>query len=246
MAQSSLILPGAREVSLEELRGVKTPPATASWYPVPHAQVIDLVSKSLQDAGFEIWKAKFGLARSDARLFATLDLTTGLGHGVNLSVGIRNSQDKSLPLSFCAGSRVLVCSNLAFRSELVVARKHTKRGHLRFSEAISHAVQSLTQFKEVETRRIQTFRDTPVTDDKADSLLLRAYEQGVLSHRLLPLAIKAWREPEFEEFKERTLWSLYNAFTGALTDRAMSNPQQFSALTMQVNGLLDAATKMPA
>ena len=75
---------------------------------------------------------------------------------------------------------------------------------------------------------------------------MRAYEQGVLSHRLLPLAIKAWRQPEHEEFAPRCLWSIYNAMTAALSDRATSNPQQFAALTMQVNGLLDAATEMPA
>src|SRR4029077_14268488 len=120
----------------------------------PHGEVSDRVTKSLGDAGFEVAKARYGLSRNDARMFATLDLATPVASGVSLSVGVRNSLDKSLPLGFVAGSRVFVCDNLAFRSELLVRRNHTRNGALRFQEAICQAVQSLQQFKEVEGERI--------------------------------------------------------------------------------------------
>src|SRR5205823_2581486 len=137
VATSSLITHcGARQVERADLDKIEAPPATGTWFPVKHATVIDTVSQALTAAGFEIKAAKYALSRGDARLFSTMDLGTSLGSGVNLAVGVRNSTDKSLPLGFIAGSRVFVCDNLAFRSELLVRRKHTRFGQERFGEAI--------------------------------------------------------------------------------------------------------------
>jgi hypothetical protein len=193
----------------------------------------------LTTAGFEIREAKFALARSDARLFSTLDLSTVLTVGVSLAVGIRNSTDKSLPLGFSAGSRVLACGNLAFRSELAVGRKHTRFGQQRFIEEISQAVERLAEFREQESKRIERFQLTDLTDQAAESLMLRSFEQAVISHRLLPRVISEWRSPSFDAFRPRTLWSLFNAFTIALREREETNPQQFTRLTLRLGNLLD-------
>ena len=129
MATSTLIAHcGAREVTRAELDCVEAPPATDTWFPVKHATVIDTVGNALTAAGFQIRGTKFALSRGDARLFSTVDLATPLSTGVNLAVGIRNSTDKSLPLGFCAGSRVVVCDNLAFSAELMVQSRHTRHG----------------------------------------------------------------------------------------------------------------------
>jgi hypothetical protein len=138
---------------------------------------------------------------------------------------------------------VFVCDNLAFRSDLLVARKHTRFGHTRFGEAICKAVGSLTQFKEAERLRIKRFAETEITDQRAESMILRAYEQDIISHPALPRVLKEWRAPSFEDFRPRTLWSLFNAFTTALADRAKSSPQQFAGQTMRLNGLFGAESE---
>ena len=143
-AKSALVLHcGAREVTREELARVATPAATETWFPVSHDTCVATVQESLTAAGFEIRQMRFGLARNDARMFATVDLASPLATGVSLAVGIRNSLDKSLPLGFCAGSRTFVYDNLSFGSDLVVNRKHTPqatcgwRGRCRWRPAIS-------------------------------------------------------------------------------------------------------------
>lgn len=229
---------GARQVSRTELDQVPTPAATATWYPVPHGQVIDGVKDSLSAAGFKIRGEKFALTRNDARMFSTLDLGTPLVSGVTLAVGIRNSMDKSFPLGFVAGNRVFVCDNLAFRSELLVRRKHTRFGETRFKDAISHAVQSLEQFRTAEQERIRRFQLEDITDTTAESLILRAYERDIVSHRQLPSVLGEWRRPSYEEFEPRTLWSLSNAFTTALAAVAKANPQRYCGITMSLQGLL--------
>ena len=70
--------------------------------------------------------------RDGSRFFGTLDLASPLAERTSLCVGIRNSTDQSFPLGFVAGSRVFVCDNLAFRSELMVRRKHTLHGERDF------------------------------------------------------------------------------------------------------------------
>src|SRR5262249_26251743 len=216
---------GAREVTREELDAVPTPAATATWFPVPHGTCVATVQRALTESGFEVRQTRFGLSRGDARMFATVDLGSPLVTGVTLAVGIRNSLDKSLPLGFVAGNRVFVCDNLAFRSELSVRRKHTRFGHTRFGEAISQAVHNLVQFKPHETERIKVLQHADIDDRAAESLMLRAYEGQIVSHRALPGVIREWRSPSFEEFQDRTAWSLLNAFTTILADRQKTNAQ---------------------
>jgi hypothetical protein len=248
MAESKLVLHcGAREVGREELDRVPTPAPTQTWFPVPHGQVVDAVGGALEAAGFSVTRARYGLSRHDARMFATLDVASTLLSGVTVAVGIRNSLDKSLPLGFCAGSRVFCCDNLSFRSELLVTRKHTRFGEERFQEAIARAVQSLQQFKEEEAVRIKRFQETELPDVQADSLILRAFERDIVSHRVLPQVLTEWRTPSHEEFQDRTLWSLFNAFTTALgAGVGKSNPQRFCGLTMRLQGLLGEAAGLPA
>ena len=240
MADAKLVLHvGARQVPRADLVHVPTPPATATWFPVAHATVIDTVEQSLTNAGFAIEKADYGLSRNDARMFATMRLNSPLVPGVALAIGVRNSTDQSFPLGFCAGSSVFVCDNLAFRSDLLVKRKHTKNGHTRFREAIAAAVVTLDQFRQHEAKRIQAFQFTDINDERAESLMLKSFESGIVSHRVLPKVIKEWRKPSYEDFTGKNLWSLLNAFTHVLNERAKSNPQMHAGITMRLGGLLD-------
>ena len=231
---------GSRLVTREELDLIKAPEPTSTWFPVDHSIVIDTVSQALIAAGFQIERMKFAVSRTDdARLFAVADLRSNLATGVNLAVGIRNSFDKSLPLGFVAGSHVFVCDNLQFRSELIVARKHTRNGSQRFQEAILQAIQSLVQFRTTETARINRLQHTEISNVRAESVMLRSFEQDVISGRVLPQVIEQWRKPSFEEFEPRTAWSLLNAFTTVLGSRLQTNPQAYAALTIRLQSMLD-------
>lgn len=210
------------------------------WFPIGHAQVLDTTVSTLAGAGFNVARTRLAVSADNARFFGTLDLETAVATGVHLAVGIRNSIDRSLPIACAAGSRVFVCDNLAFSSEIVVARKHTRFGAARFNEAICRAVQGLGQYREVEADRIRRFQQKELSDDAADALLLRAFEQRIISALTLPRVIAEWRAPSFEEFQPRTLWSLFNAVTTVLADRQQVNPQQFAATTIKLHEFFGA------
>lgn len=232
---------GGHEVTREQLALVPVPPSTATYFPVSHLQCVTSVEQVLTDSGFGIKQARYALARNDQRLFATLDLESEVAPGVTIAVGVRNSTDKSFPLGFIAGSRVFVCSNLAFRSELTVKRKHTRHGHMRFGDAICAAVKTLVAFQQHEADRAFKLQRLTLTSDTAEAILLRSFEQGIVSHRVLPKVISEWRKPSFADFEPRTAWSLLNAFTSALAPRAQSSPQDYARITMRLGGLIDSA-----
>ena len=114
-----------------------------------------------------------------------------------------------------------------------------------FQEAIALAVQSLGQIRDAEVRRIEHMRALRLSGCDADSLMLQAYERGIISPRTLPQVIPASRKPAFPEFEERNLWSLMNAFTGAVKNRATTNPQQFALQTIRLNALLSPPEPKP-
>src|SRR6516164_8260834 len=240
MATSALVLHrGAKPVTAEELRQYRAPPPAGRWYPLSHARVAETVKSTLTEAGYEVRREQYGVMRDGSRFFGTLDLGTPLVSGVTLAVGIRNSVDRSFPLGFCAGQRVFACDNLAFRSDLLVSRRHTVNGERRFVQAIATAVGTLQSFRDTEAERIRRFILTDLTADQADALILRAYEKGIIGAHQLPKVLHEWRNPTYEDFQARTAWSLFNAITGAMRERAVSQPHTFAAQTMRLNGLLD-------
>ena len=238
MASSTLMLHrGAVEVPRSEVEVIPAPPPTKTWFPLSHGEVINTVERRLDDAGFGIAKARYALSHENHRLFATLDLESPVAQGVVLAVGIRNSTDQTFPIGWACGNRVFCCDNLSFSAEMVISRKHTRFGQRRFGEALSNALANLIQFKQLEERRIRTMQHDELTDDRANSLMLQAFEGDVVTSRLLPKVISEWRKPSHDEFQPRTTWSLLNAFTEALKAK-LTVPAVHAALTIKLQGLL--------
>src|SRR2546421_247517 len=82
-------------------------------------------------------------------------------------------------------------------------------GTTRYQEAICKAVSELSDFRRQEAERIRRMQQRIVSDHFAEAFLLRAYQdEGILSPQSLPVALKEWREPSFEDFGEKNLWRL--------------------------------------
>jgi hypothetical protein len=120
----------------------------------------------------------------------------------------------------------------------MVKRKHTVNGEARFSTAIAEAVASLGQFRVMEAERIKRMMWTELDDELADALILRAFEKGIINSHQLPHVLREWRQPTFDEFEERTAWSLFNAFTTILGRKAVGQPQAHALQTMRLNSLI--------
>jgi len=229
---------GAVEVDRDKLSLIPAPPPTETWYPVKHSVVLDRVCETLEGAGFGIEKMQLSVARDDQRFFGTLTLKNRLTNEACLAVGVRNSTDKSFPIGLVCGSRVFVCDNLSFSSEIVIARRHTRFGEVRFNEAVSKAVLGLHEYQIAAQQRITQLQSWELGSQEAESLLLRSFETGIVSSRLLPDVIKEWRNPRHPEFRPRTGFSLLNCFTEIFKERQKSNPQEAAMQTISLQRLL--------
>ncbi len=228
---------GAEAVTRDELALIPAPPATETWFPIKHGEVLDAVEGTLEGSGLAVAKTQLSVARDNKRFFGVLDLRSPISEGVCLSVGIRNSCDKSFPIGFCCGSRVFCCDNLAFSAEIVIAKRHTRFGRDRFNEGIANAVATLHQFRDLESQRIETMRSRQLTDDRANSLILQAGEK-VVGWRAVPKILQEWREPSHEEFRPRTAYSLLNCFTEVLRPRFEKHPNRAAYETIELQQLL--------
>jgi hypothetical protein len=230
---------GARDVLRDELISIEPPPPTRTWFPIAHRSVLDAVWATLEGAGFQIRQSRLSVSNGDARFFGTLDLATPINEGVSLAVGIRNSTDQSFPIGFCCGQRVFVCDNLAFTSEIVVSKKHTRFGQDRYLEALARAVSSLDQYRLSAAAWIAQLQDYTLSDDLANSYLLQAYEKHIVGIRLLPDVLREWRHPSREEYLPRTAYSLFNCFTEVLgRERQSAYPAEAALTTMRLSKLL--------
>ena len=128
---------------------------------------------------------------------------------------------------------------------MVITRKHTRFGESRFNEAIASAVAGLGQYREAEAKRIELLRTTELSADRANSLILQAFEGGILGARPLPDVIQQWRQPKHPEFQERTAWSLLNAFTEVLKDRQQRQPSRAAHETITLQKLIGGAYGIP-
>lgn len=227
-------------VTYEELKAVPTPQAEGRWRPVAHSAVLDTVRTVLTDAGYQIKSQDLAIAREGKRFFATLDLGTPLVEGVVLAVGIRNSTDKSFSLGFTAGNRVLVCSNLSFRSELLVRRKHTRNAVGVWNNELAAAVEQLEAFRVNEAARIDRMMRLDLTEDRALALIVRAIEEHVISAPVISKVLAEWRNPthDYGTGDRPTAWRLLQSFALVLGNRAATNPTQYADQTIRLNGLI--------
>ncbi len=208
---------GGQHVSYEDLALIEAPPATDTWFPIKHQEILDSATGLLTSAGYSIRGTQLSVAREGHQFFGVLDLTNEICPGINLAVGLRNSTNRTFPIGFCCGNRVFVCSNLSFvGSEIVISKKHTRFGNERYREGIAAAIASLVQYQAAQATWINNLREKILTPEQSDSLILRSYEDGLIGARTLPLVIQEWRKPSYDDFREPTAWNLWNCFTTVL------------------------------
>lgn len=246
---------GDRHVSRFELATVPAPRPTATWYPVPHIDVADNTISALQDAGYTIKSERWTLAKSDQRLFGVVDLSLPLarwdspGRGVSISLGIRSSFDRRIGYGIVAGSRVFVCSNLAFAGDISYKRKHTRHGLSDFRGQIESAIERLPQYQAMESQRIESWMNFELSTEQADALTLALFESGTLGLRQFKPVMEELRRPSFDDFQGKlTVWSLFNRITTALraraSQRAIEHAGETSQLIRQLDQIIDVSHRV--
>jgi Domain of unknown function (DUF932) len=200
------------KVTREELATIVTPEATATYFPVPHLQLIETLQAQLLRRSITIVKEAFAVRADGSRLFATLDLSLNGQSDGAASLGLRTSHDKSLSIQIVAGMKVFVCDNLVLSGDFVaLQRKHTSG--LDLVEEVSIAVEKYAAHYVSLTQHVAKMKLIDLSDVAAKAMMFDAFQQKIFPTRMLESVAKNYFEPPHEEFAPRTAWSLHNAFT---------------------------------
>jgi len=226
----------AKPVEYDALRELETPPATQTHVPLPHFRLVDLVKTTVGMYGHEVIAEHHGVTEGGARYFGLLSLKSPYT-GYEDTVGLRNSHDKSFPISVGFGSRVFVCDNLAFLADTVIKRKHTVNLKRDLPGLIGEIIEPLADQRERQTRTFERYKGTLLTDQQADHAVLNMYREGIINVQRIPEVLNEWEEPTFEEFDQRNAWRLFNAATFALTGRVIENAQITPKLHQVIDGV---------
>lgn len=208
---------GSKNTTLAQVQQVAPPAATATWNPVAYGQAIDFMKDTaMERLGLDIKSEAYGLNKAGDQLFARITLDTGDAEQ-GLSIGLRQSYNKSLALGVAVGANVFVCDNLMFSGDAFkVVRRNTLNVWPDFQHLVSEQVgQALANY---ETMKAQTDRmkATPCHKQRGFALLGVAMGEGILTPNQASVAFGDWETPRHEEFSDRNVWGLYNAVTEGL------------------------------
>lgn len=233
---------GARKVAREELKQIPIPEGTRTHQPLSHFEIVEVLEEALSFRYLKVVRDEYAVSADGMKMFGVMDLNAGF-QGGRFSIGLRNSNDKSMRLALTAGFRVFVCDNMAFSGDFTpLLHKHTRSLELR--DCISVAVDRIQRGFSPLEKRIDAMREFALADDAARLLIYRAFlERAVrgLPRQLMGKVHENYFQPRFEEFRARDLWSLSNAFTSAFKELA---PVKQFEVTARLGGYVDQVQAM--
>jgi len=205
----------AKLVDFAELGLIKVPEQTETYIPVSHQQLVTKVSQAGKSYyGHLPEHTKLEVNHRGQQMFGSM-VFRGSEKNSNISIGFRNSYDKTLPVGLCAGANITVCSNLMFVGDIVKLRKHTQNIDNDMDKLIADLFTQTDKLYAKANEDASFMQDIQFSDKQVGDYLGQLYvNQNILNGSQINKATKEWFESPV--FKERTLWSAYNACTEAL------------------------------
>jgi hypothetical protein len=214
-SQGLIVHAGAQRIGRQDLALLPTPDATATHKPIARTALVQAIVESLAYRQLDVVRDEYAATPDGMRLFGFMEVSIVFG-GVRLALVFRNSHDKSFSLGLLAGYRTFCCDNLAFHGEFIaIAKKHTK--HVDLIEVVSMGVDRVQRHFQKITATLAAWQEHSLPDAHAKAVIYDAFVGAKLDvpKRLAPNVHRLYFEPEHDEFRPRTFYSLSNAFTSA-------------------------------
>src|SRR5258708_38962044 len=104
---------GARKVTRDELKTIPVPEGTKTHQPLSHYEIVEVLDEALSFRNLSVVKDEYAVSQDGMKMFGVMDLNYRFTD-CRFSIGMRNSNDKSMRLALTAGYRCFVCDNMAF------------------------------------------------------------------------------------------------------------------------------------
>src|SRR5580692_5873491 len=117
MQQSQLMAHcGSSKITRRDLKVIPTSAGSTTNQPLSHFEIGGALVETLSFRQISVVREEYAVSNDGMKMFGVLDLETTFD-GCRFSIGVRNSNDKSMRLALTVGYRVFVCDNMAFRGD---------------------------------------------------------------------------------------------------------------------------------
>ena len=88
---------GSSKITREELKVIPTPAGSTTHQPLPHFEIVGALVETLSFRQISVVRDEYAVSSDGMKMFGVLDLETTFD-GCRFSIGVRNSNDKSMRL----------------------------------------------------------------------------------------------------------------------------------------------------
>ena len=218
-----------------DVRMVPVPEATRSYTPMPHGELIDTIEHQLKHhmPNYYITSRQYGLAREGQQMFGMISLKKEIespeeidyvdveivnpDDKLDISIGFRNSYDKSMSVGVVGGAKVFICDNMMMSADAVkIMKRHTKNVIREFDYMLYTSIPELqNQFTHMVDAKA-ALEGIELDQEQGYEFLGRMFGHKLLTPVQMSSATDDWRKPVYDVFSPRNAWSLYNSATWGL------------------------------
>jgi hypothetical protein len=234
---------GGYRATREQINAVNTPPATATWLPVGHGNLLDILVEKMKSRNIVIdGDPSYALTKDGNQMFGTFKLKSEARADFALAMGVRNSINKTLSAGICCGTSVFACDNLAFTSDIVFFERHTPGILGALPQTIDRALDKFLVLGNEQEILYNRMKKIEVPLPVAIKLIRKmGEEEKILPQQQLYRVIDEFATPRFAEFKEYNAYNLMNACTTFCRhDRREVNPLKEQSNLMGITRVIAA------
>ena len=202
----------------DDLDSIIVPEKTSSYEPISHLQLVNYLESSVPDLlgdEYSLIDNSFGTARKNQLLFGMMTFKNE-AKDMGLSIGYRNSLDRTLSVGLAFGANVFVCENLMMTGDIFVMKKHTPNVWIGLPELVEQTVPQAIGVYHTLQKDVNDMKQMKINQDQGFQLLGLLKGHGVFTTPQTNVAFKEFVEPSFKEHKDDSVMQVYNASTEAL------------------------------
>lgn len=209
------------QVSVDQLHACIMPPHTNTYEPVRHSWLYEEVRRNVGRRGYQIVEEDLRTTDSGDEFFGILKLcspmtTSGVQNSPwDLSLGIRNTNNKRASVGIFLGTNVWVCDNLCFSAEHTLLRKHHAGTYNVLRPDIQQITHELTGYHEAQRAWVSNMQQWILTPELRDHLLVQCLQKGAIKGTDIVPIIRKLAQPSTDnpEAMGNSAWGLFNAIT---------------------------------
>jgi len=169
-----------------------------------------------------------------------------------MTVGLRNSHDKSFAAGLVLGTHVIICSNGMFFGDASFQTMHTPKIMERLPGLIIDSFARILPMQKRMDQAIEIYKNHRTQDTEVHDFLIKSVDRGVIPNSYIPKILGEYRTPGHEEFITRmehsdrvirTGWTLMNSYSEILKK---ANPLTLPRRTITLHKMLDELCGVPS